>query len=198
MKKEFKILITLFGTVATLLLFSFYLKDQVTAATCGNGICEGGETCRNCSIDCGVCRATCGNGICEVGENCRNCQIDCGTCGSTCGNGKCESGENPYNCCIDCYLGHFEKRCFDNDVYWYDCFGHRKDKAQECGDSGWSNEYRCFGNWVQRKYLNRGCSNNSCYFSEEWRDYQYCSNYCANGKCVSFIKVITKGAVVTY
>jgi hypothetical protein len=32
----------------------------------------------------------------------------------------------------------------------------RNDKYQECGDSEWQNEYKCSGNWVQRKYIERG------------------------------------------
>jgi hypothetical protein len=219
MKNEFKILLILLSTIFLVLFFSFYLKNSTFAATCGNGVCESGENCENCSLDCspacgnGVCESscgenssncsidcgpTCGNGICELGESCSNCSIDCGPCGPTCGNGVCESGESPSNCCIDCYERHYQKRCYNNDVYWYDCNGQRNDKAQECGDSGWADEYRCSGNWVQRKWIEKGCSNAQCYSTEKWKDYQYCSNYCLNGKCILPPAVITKGVVVTY
>lgn len=154
--------------------------------TCGNGICETGETCSNCSIDCGVCPPTCGNGKCETGENCQNCKIDCPT--PTCGNGVCESncGEGPSNCCLDCYEAHYTTKCYDNDVYWYDCNVQRKEKYQECGDSGWTNEYQCSGNIVQRKYATRGCSNAQCYTNYEWKNYQDCSlegKICVSGQC---------------
>jgi hypothetical protein len=239
MKNEFKILL-IFGVTLLGLFLSFYFKNQIFAATCGNGVCEAGEvniccidcppTCGNgtCESNCGEnsancsvdCSPTCGNGVCESGENCQNCNIDCPnpTCGNgvcesscgenasncpidcapTCGNGICESGENPSNCCIDCYQSHYEKKCYDNDVYWYDCYDQRKEKAQECGDSGWADEYRCAGKWVQRKYINRGCSNAQCYSTDQWKDYQYCSNYCLSGKCILPPAVITKGVVVTY
>ena len=196
MKNNIKVLIILLISIFWGLLLIFHFQKTVSAATCGNGVCESGETCSNCSIDCGSCGPTCGNGICESGEV----NICCSDCPPTCGNGVCEPncGESASNCCLDCYVEHYQKKCYDNDVYWYDCNGQRKDKYQECGTSGWTDEYRCAGNWVQRKYINRGCSNAQCYATEEWKDYQYCSNYCLNGKCVFPPTVITKGAVVTY
>jgi len=99
---ESKLLIIFLISIFIGVGFVFYLQNKAYAATCGNGVCEPGENCSNCSIDCGSC-PTCGNGVCEPGENCSNCSIDCGPCGPTCGNGVCESGENPSNCCIDCY-----------------------------------------------------------------------------------------------
>lgn len=62
---------------------------------CGNGKCEGGETCANCG-DCGSC---CGNGACDYGENCGSCSKDCGSC---CGNGVCDGGEHCQSCEKDC------------------------------------------------------------------------------------------------
>jgi hypothetical protein len=97
-----------------------------------------------------------------------------------------------------CGEDHYKKECYDNDVYWYDCCGVRNDKYQECGDSEWQNEYKCSGNWVQRKYIERGCSNAQCYEKEVWKEFQYCSNYCSDGKCILPPKVITKGVVLTY
>jgi hypothetical protein len=164
--------------------------------TCGNGICESGESPSNCSIDCGG-NPTCGNGICESGETPQNCSIDCKS-SPTCGNGICEAGESPSNCCTDCYQAYFSKACFDGDVYWYDCRGVRTNKAIECGTSDWANEYMCSLQWVQRKYIERGCSNAQCYETSQWRNYQYCSNYCSNGKCISPPGLITKGVVITY
>jgi hypothetical protein len=198
MNNKTKILLIFLISVFLGLSLIFHFKKPVSAASCGNGICEPGENCQNCNIDCP--NPTCGNGVCEssCGENASNCPIDCAP---TCGNGICESGENPSNCCIDCYEKHYEKKCYDNDVYWYDCNGQRNDKAEECGDSEWTNEYRCNPNdihWIQRKYINRGCSNDQCYSNEEWKNYQYCSNYCLNAKCILPPAVITKGVVITY
>ncbi|KAL3816827.1 hypothetical protein ACHAXA_008690, partial [Cyclostephanos tholiformis] len=66
---------------------------------CGNGMCDNGENCNTCPVDCGVCpsptstptppitsapsvKIPCGNGICDNGENCNTCPVDCGVCPS--------------------------------------------------------------------------------------------------------------------
>ena len=63
---------------------------------CDNdGICEIGEDCVSCPLDCGqVSGATCGNGLCEAGdgENCLTCPADCA------GN---QSGTGEQWCCGD-------------------------------------------------------------------------------------------------
>ena len=52
---------------------------------CGDGACEGDETCKSCEEDCGACPipptgTICGNSICESSENCESCEADCGAC----------------------------------------------------------------------------------------------------------------------
>ncbi len=52
---------------------------------CGDGACEGEETCNTCEEDCGTCSIPpsgpiCGNDICESTENCESCESDCGKC----------------------------------------------------------------------------------------------------------------------
>jgi len=71
-------------------------KGYNPGPVCGNGKCEGGENCSNCSQDCGSC---CGNGACDNGENCASCSKDCGSC---CGNGACDNGESCGSCPNDC------------------------------------------------------------------------------------------------
>lgn len=83
---------------------------------CGDRICLKDETCQ---IDCRIPPApTYGNGLCEEGEYCGNCTEDCGcaideyckdntTCMkletvSECGNGECETDETPQKCAMDC------------------------------------------------------------------------------------------------
>ncbi len=52
-------------------------------ASCGDGACDGGESCSTCSADCGSCGPSCGDGTCDPGENCNNCSADCAS-GSCC------------------------------------------------------------------------------------------------------------------
>ncbi|MBU0478728.1 hypothetical protein KKC91_09200 [bacterium] len=49
---------------------------------CGDGTCNGTETCSSCPGDCGTCPSPiCGNGVCDAGETCSSCPGDCGSCG---------------------------------------------------------------------------------------------------------------------
>jgi hypothetical protein len=53
-----------------------------TPEYCGNGICDNGEDCNTCPIDCPkgtIKRASCGNGVCEAGdgETYYSCPYDC-------------------------------------------------------------------------------------------------------------------------
>ncbi len=49
-------------------------------AYCGDGSCNGAETCETCTADCGVCPPVCGDGVCDSIENCSYCPSDCGVC----------------------------------------------------------------------------------------------------------------------
>jgi subtilisin family serine protease len=73
----------------------------------GDGICEAGEDCNNCSDDCisgSVPGAACGNGICEAGdgEDCVSCPADCNgvQTGKPSGRFCCGDGDgsNPLPC----------------------------------------------------------------------------------------------------
>lgn len=66
--------------------------------SCGDGLCNGGETCDSCSSDCGVCK--CGDSVCTANEDCSKCAADCGAC--KCGDGKCTAGEDCATCAGDC------------------------------------------------------------------------------------------------
>jgi len=70
--------------------------------TCGDGSCNGGETCASCSTDCGTCGPICGDGSCNGGETCSSCANDCGVCGPACGDGTCNGGETCGSCSQDC------------------------------------------------------------------------------------------------
>lgn len=67
--------------------------------SCGDGACNGGETCQTCEADCGAC---CGNGTCDGGEMCDTCPADCGMCGPMCGDGACNGAETCETCASDC------------------------------------------------------------------------------------------------
>jgi DNA-binding beta-propeller fold protein YncE len=69
-----------------------------------NGVCESGEDCNTCSVDCIGAAEGCGNGFCEpsLGEDCLNCSEDCNGKQNgrpdrqfCCGNG---AGTNPVDC----------------------------------------------------------------------------------------------------
>lgn len=83
--------------------WSGYSSCAASCPICGNGVCESGENCSNCSQDCGAC-TTCGNGVCDSGETCSTCPQDCGACpvNPVCGNGSCEVGETCATCPQDC------------------------------------------------------------------------------------------------
>ena len=48
---------------------------------------------------------------------------------------KCEEG---YSCvdgeCVEECESHYEKRCYEGDVWWYDSCGNREEKYEECGE----------------------------------------------------------------
>lgn len=50
--------------------------------SCGNGLCDGSESCGDCASDCGTCSEwpECGDGMCTGFESCLSCQSDCGVC----------------------------------------------------------------------------------------------------------------------
>lgn len=84
-----------------------------SAARCGDGACNGTETCSSCSGDCGMCMAQCGDGMCNGTETCTSCPRDCGVCMSTprCGDGMCNGSETCMTCSDDC--GACPARCGD-------------------------------------------------------------------------------------
>ncbi len=53
---------------------------NVTAPACGDGVCNGTETCSTCPVDCGVCPPACGDVVCNGTETCSTCPADCGAC----------------------------------------------------------------------------------------------------------------------
>ncbi|MBM4353557.1 MAG: hypothetical protein FJ109_07125 [Deltaproteobacteria bacterium] len=72
------------------------------AAVCGDGQCEGEESCSTCAQDCGECAPACPDGKCNGTETCTTCPQDCGQCPPGCGNGSCDGTETCTTCPDDC------------------------------------------------------------------------------------------------
>lgn len=105
---------------------------------CGNTVCDSGENCETCEIDCGCsatercedyrCRTYCGNGVCELNENCDICSEDCGcspgeqcvrgVCKTFCGNGICDPQEDCDTCEADCGCSS-DERCIYGECKTY-------------------------------------------------------------------------------
>ena len=103
--------------------------------------------------------------------------------GTICQNGECIS--QPPSCQNECsYSSQKERRCNGNIVEERDCGNYDSDpclewsswyRVEDCGTSGFSNEYRCSSSrYLQRKWIERGCSSSSCFAREEWRTTEDC------------------------
>lgn len=86
--------------------------DTGIPPACGDGFCNGTETCMTCPMDCGPCPASCGDGTCQPSESCTNCPMDCGACAARCGDSACNGSETCMTCPMDC--GACAPRCGDS------------------------------------------------------------------------------------
>jgi len=91
-KKIYFIIILSIVIAVSLIAFYVFIKlpGHETKEECGNGKCETGENCYDCSQDC----------KCGTNEYCS--EVDKKCVSSICGNGKCEPFESSENCCDDC------------------------------------------------------------------------------------------------
>ena len=87
---------------------------------CGDGSCNGSETCSTCETDCGACGDPdpyCGDGSCNGTETCSSCETDCGACGGTDQNSCQETnscgGKAPGGCWCDSACTTYGDCCFD-------------------------------------------------------------------------------------
>jgi hypothetical protein len=79
---------------------------------CGDGSCNGEETCSSCQQDCGQCPPQCGDGVCDSGESCHSCPADCGGCGGGGGGGCTPSWQcSEWTAC--CEDGTQKRLCLD-------------------------------------------------------------------------------------
>jgi hypothetical protein len=70
--------------------------DDDDNADCGNGVCDPGETEKDCPADCTPTK--CGDNKCTGEETAASCPQDC----ARCGDGTCSSTENLTSCPQDC------------------------------------------------------------------------------------------------
>ena len=87
-----------------LVLFTLLLVSLAVDAFCGNGACDGAETCATCAFDCGVCSDECRktNDCCPVGRRSVNGRKPCTACGE--GTFSAEPGATT---CDRCPVGTF-------------------------------------------------------------------------------------------
>ncbi|MEK6969333.1 MAG: hypothetical protein AABW48_02805 [Nanoarchaeota archaeon] len=90
---------------------------------CGDGSCNGVETCNTCASDCGTC-VYCSNGVCDGNETCLSCAADCGACASEClgVNGTSTTGVCLTQCGADSQCNTqlpdgYSYSCNDNKIY---------------------------------------------------------------------------------
>jgi beta propeller repeat protein len=82
--------------------YDIFMFTVATTPACGDGLCNGTETCSSCPADCGVCPPACGDGTCNGTETCSSCPQDCGACPPVCGDGTCNGTETCSSCPQDC------------------------------------------------------------------------------------------------
>ena len=94
--------------------------------------------------------------------------------------------------CVEKCISHYTKKCYDNDVYWYNSCGEREEKYQECGPDSYIQKGAkyCVDNKVFQKvvYHYRGCSMGQCcdnsYEREELVEICDDGEICQEGACV--------------
>jgi len=132
---------------------------------CGDGSCNGTETCLSCPQDCGECPPFCGDGKCNGNETCSTCPADCGECPPFCGDNKCQPPETCNTCPQDCG----------------EC------KKPFCGDGECSGNETCSNCPVDCGECPIICGDKICQITETClscpQDCGECPPFCGDGKC---------------
>lgn len=136
-------------------------NTAITSCTNNDGCCPSGCNSTNDNS----CTAACGNGTCEVGENCSNCSADCGCTGEkTCISEKCVKVECTSDADCDDENECTKDTCVDNSC-WNQCV-----MGQTCDDDNsltvndicfiWGAECTCKGITVEC-YNNSDCNDDN-------------------------------------
>jgi hypothetical protein len=156
-------------------------KAGAFTSSCGDGVCDCGETPASCAADCpnkcnnGSCadQGNCiPNGVCEPGTPGQVCSM--GAFASSCGDGRCDCGETPATCPGDCGCAQGEcsagGKCYAREA----CMG-----TMVCGFMGFTAS-------CGDRICDCGESNATCPTD--------CSNKCKNGSCAFFGVCVQAGA----
>ncbi|MBN2101975.1 MAG: hypothetical protein JW716_03840 [Candidatus Aenigmarchaeota archaeon] len=141
-------------------------KQDNDESNCGDGVCEGGETCATCVADCGPC------------DSCSDTDggITITTFGTTSGYYGGSSYSND-DYCVD-----------SGNVMEYYCSGdYEQSSQQSCGTDGYGGLYCAAGDEVYKDYTDYFCASGKCdsdvtpVFQEDCDDNDaYGANYCLN------------------
>ena len=173
--------------------------------TCSSGVCisQCSPNCNNkecgdngCGGSCGSCSTgrTCSSGVCvsTCTSSCQSLGYQCGSqwiCGSYLNCGTCSSGQTCSNgICTTACTSHYEKRCYSDDVYWYNSCGNREGREENC-----DSDERCHDGECERDCKNK--DEKECYNGDVWwydscgdryRKYDDCGDTekCYDGECV--------------
>jgi uncharacterized alpha/beta hydrolase family protein len=158
------------------------LYNSSKAAYCGDSICQNGEM-GNCYKDC----YWCGDGYCDGNDSCENCPIDCGSCNESdyCGNGICTPEKCKEGCTKDCKVSNCidnicETRIGENCLNSADC---------SCGIGEYcdSSDFTCKGSYCGNGLCdaNESCGNCAdcvCDILKKCTN-DSCQTFCGNGVC---------------
>ena len=162
---------------------------------CGNGRCDGDESCNSCPADCD-CGPYCGDGHCDPGEDCSCSDCSCSS-GYSCVSGSCVK-DCQYDCRSSCSDDDEPPYCYERDQKSGYCTGGKiccREEEVSCGcmvpdgssadcdcnsNTDCPNEYFC--NQVsgydacQPVKYNDDCSNYNDYFCNDGDVYKCSSN----------------------
>ena len=83
---------------------------------------------------------------------------------------------------------HASKKCYNNDVYWYDSCGSKEEKQVDCGTNSYTGSNYCYDNDVYRDKIDRGCSGSRCISTTSKSKKVECGAIgCSDGVCKTIL-----------